>query len=161
MIPWNVGTDPHLTHLDTRVYFVLAACRREDRASIGTRLIAQYACTSQRRVVESLKSLRDYGHLEISAKFGARSEYRLTAGKFAKKEGQDGAGGKTSIGEGSEGVDAAKTTVSAPPLICPECHKPRRGLMRVGWCRTCNSAKGTEKIARRVAKEEIAAEKTA
>ena len=33
---------------------------------------------------------------------------------------------------------------------CPNCHKQRRGLLRVGWCRSCNSVKTTEAIARRV-----------
>ena len=43
MVPWEVGIDPKLTHLDTRVYIVLAACRRGCVVKIGTRLLARYA----------------------------------------------------------------------------------------------------------------------
>lgn len=45
--------------------------------------------------------------------------------------------------------------------LCSECGKLRPSVTKAGWCRSCNAVKNTERIARRVAREEITAEKTA
>lgn len=132
MMPWEVGIDPKLTHLDTRIYFVLAACRRGLKIKIGTRLIAQYACTSQRRVVESLKHICAAGHLVATPiKRGARAEYRLTAAKFGASPGVE-----LSVELANPGAVSTERR-DKTALHCQNCHRRVKMVGNAGWCRSC------------------------
>jgi hypothetical protein len=126
MVPWEVGCDPRLKHVDVRIYFVLAACRRGSTVKIGTRLLGKYACTSQRRVLESIRRLKSSGYIEYErVKSGYRSEYKLTSLKFSVPS-------KSLITGEIKPVDAHKN------LVCPKCTRPRPMLLNTGWCRSCN-----------------------
>lgn len=128
MVPWEVITDPRLTHLDVRVYCVLAACRRASTVKIGTRLLAKYGCTSQRRICESVKRIISFGYVEkAGALNGARAQYRLTAAQF-------GAISKQSIGAELSDVDAPKKAIWAP---CTKCRRDCRSRASSGWCHAC------------------------
>lgn len=132
MVPWEVGIDPKLTHLDTRVYIVLAACRRGCVVKIGTRLLARYACTSQRRVVESLRRICAAGHLEaMPVKHGDRAEYRLTAARFCASPGVE-----LSVEPAKPGSSSAERRAKTA-LHCQRCHRRVKRLGSAGWCRGC------------------------
>lgn len=157
MVPCDVLVDPRLNHSDIRVYAVLAASRKGTAASLGTRLIARYGCMGQTLAVESARRLKACGYVDVTCgKNGGRAEYRLTSQYFAAAENH-------SIGVGlneSEERPAAGVKSSQPPPVihCPLCHNRCRGLLKVGWCRSCN----WEKKVRKVVHQEIAkTEKTA
>jgi hypothetical protein len=44
-----------------------------------------------------------------------------------------------------------------PQVICPQCQKPRTAITKTGTCKACNAVNRTERIARRVSREEIQA----
>jgi hypothetical protein len=159
MVHWEIGTDPRLKHLDVRVYFVLAGCRRGPTVKIGTRLIAKYACTSQRRVIESITRLKSCGYIENrSVKNGARAEYRLTAEKFAAAQKPVIGARFSDIGKAGRGRGLIRNGELTPTMVhCPRCSKTCGGLLKVGWCRRCN---GDDRM-RRIADEQIVRAKSA
>ncbi len=65
---------------------------------------------------------------------------------------------KSAYRRGHVGIDPE---VEAPkkerrvPVNCPKCFKVCRSVMKVGWCRNCNTRMNTEKLVRRVVHEEI------
>ena len=98
----------------------------------------------------SMARLRDCGYVQAEIKPKARTAYRLTARQF---------GVNLPVDEDLEGIEQKscnKITDSRPIKICPLCHKKRRGMMKVGWCRTCNTDKRMRKVARDVVREEAA-----
>lgn len=144
MVDWDVCTDPRLKHLDVRVYAILAACRRGTQAKMGTRLIAKDACTSQRRVIVSLRALEERGY--IKREMGSersRAAYLLTYWRFAIK---------TTETKVDTDVDKTETRPRKELVQCPKCAKRVGGLKRVGWCRACDRDLNTRKLVR----EEIA-----
>ena len=142
MTPGEVLVDPRLKHLDTRVYGILAGCRRGDSVTIGMRLIAKYCGSNLRRVMESINRLRDAGHVEASAtRNGSRAKYRLTAERFQPKAGESK-------------VQVAPITMKRPVTLkhCPKCQRERQKLRKTGLCGHCERDERT----RRIAREEIA-----
>ena len=139
MVPWEVGTDPRLKHLDVRVFFVLAGCRRAAVAKIGMRLIARHACTTTRYVVSSIKRLQSCGYLESQpVGNGSRAHYRLTSAKFSIS-GKDPIGVELStVDVRTRGRGMIRPGELTPTIIrCPRCSKHCGGLLKVGWCRSC------------------------
>ena len=127
MVPWEVGIDGRLIHLDVRVYFVLAACRRGNRVKIGTRLLATYSCTSQRRVIESLKRLAECGYLKAKKdRLGFRSEYELTSQVLMPERSPE-----------VESIQPAVAIARSQSPTCPRCQTKCRQLLKAGHCRRC------------------------
>lgn len=143
-IPWEVGTDDQLKDRDVRVYFALASFTRKrtgPRASAGIRWIAECVHVAPRLVVDSLRRLSACGHLEmLSYKNGQRREYRLTSPVFA------GVPARTSAP-----IIGSPKSIDRAQIRCPHCRKLCRGLLKVGWCRSCN---WNGKV-RRIVREEI------
>lgn len=111
--------------------------------------LAERCGVSRPSVVEMLRRLVKVGLLD---KFGNPVRqiqgYQIKHSMFTEGSGRrGGARGDTEAQEPSKAAPASVT--------CPKCGKPRRGLLKVGWCRSCNSVRNTEKIARRVVREEI------
>lgn len=147
MVPWAVGSDQRLKHVDVRIYFVLAACRRGSTVKLGTRLLAKYACTSLRHVSDGLARLISCGYVESEQETpGARTKYKLTSAWFSHK-----AAPKTKAVE----PVAARRRGPHDWVTCQTCYREVPSLLRVGWCRRCNRDKNVEHISRRVAREEI------
>ena len=138
MTPGDVLIDPRLNHLDTRVYGILAGCRRGADVSIGTRLIAKYCHASKRHVLGSLNRLRAAGCLEGgSVQNGSRARYRLTAERFQPKAGE-------------VKPQVAPVRLKRPVTFrdCPKCHRKRQVLRKTGLCGHCDRDERTRQIAR-------------
>lgn len=152
MTPWEILTGEEISHLDCRVYGILAACRRGPMVKIGTRLIARYVHTSQRRVVESIRRLCRASHLvAVPVAKGRRAEYMLTSEKFSNRRAN-------AIEKLADAIPTPQRRVELVP--CAQCRKLCRPS-KTGWCRSCVAACATEKIARRVSREEIVRAKMA
>lgn len=150
MVSWGVWVDQRLKHSDIRVYGILACCRRGPYVSVGQRLIARYAKMSQRKVSESMARLQECEYVECSDRAaGRRGQYKLTDPRFS------------AVAEAKTPAKSVEVAFAAPLVTCPKCGKGCGGLLKVGWCRGCNWLIKVDALARKVAREEIAAEKTA
>jgi hypothetical protein len=148
MIPLEVGSDPRLTAHDVRVYFALAGSRKGAEAAVGMRRIAKICRIGYRKIGKHLRRLEQFGHIEITVGVnGERARYRLTSPLFGEKQ----AIGAES-GDVEEGKQGGRTS-----LKCGKCGQVCRGLLKVGWCRSCN---WKLKI-RHVVREEIAVARAA
>ncbi len=138
MVPLEVGSDPRLTARDVRVYLALSASRRGADVTVGVRRIAQYSRVGFRKIGTILGKLEKYGHIAIepAEKNGARARYHLTAPLFSKVT--------VGVEASGEGDFLAKPEL----LRCPRCHKRCGGLLKVGWCRSCNWEVKVRKITR-------------
>lgn len=129
MIPWEVGSDPRLTHRDVRVYFALAAARRGEIAKIGVRRIAEGCHVGYRKIGLILSKLKTCGHVEFEADArGKRTKYVLTSPLFATKPG----------GLVADAESKRKVSGSREKVQCGRCGERCFGLLKVGWCRSCN-----------------------
>lgn len=138
MVPWEVGIDPRLQHVDVRIYCILAACRRGLTVKIGTRLIARYARTSQRRAIAGLARLVSADYLKVDhGKNGARATYTLTSAWFSADRAS------TPVDSLPDRVDELREELAS--IKCPKCSKSVKRLGKTGWCRECNSAIALEK----------------
>ncbi len=114
--------------------------------SISHQALAVLAGCSRTRVLACLKRLDEVGLIQKDGSPVKQVQpYELMHPKFRH-------GGGFSQGRSPE--DLRKRS-DVPMKVCPLCHAQRRGLMKIGWCRSCNSVKKMEKTARRVFKEEI------
>lgn len=156
MIPAEVLFDVRLRHEDVHGYAVMAYFRDGPTVNTGQRRLAEATGVDRRTMRRIIGRLLEFGYLEVAQKGKWRAKYRLISPLFSKEFS-----GKPSIGAESGDLDACLVTPKPPIKICPECHKKRRGLMSLGWCRSCNSVKKMEKISRRVVKEELGQQKTA
>jgi hypothetical protein len=140
MIPADVLTDARLSARDVRVYALLACTRRGCYASIGRQRLAKYVHADRRGIRASIKSLIGSGHIEERQDGRQRSRFRLTSEWFSGK----------SPGE-AEVTPAPDVEAPAELLRCPKCSRSCRGLLKVGWCRSCNA----ELKVRRIVRDEI------
>ena len=138
IVSWDILTDLRLTLLDVRIYGVLAACRKGRKSEIGSRLIAKYVGASRNPVLAGIKRLAGAGYLEIAQSPRRRAVYTLTDPVFVKS-------GSVHESPDSAAIDPLSST---PTLHCPLCHDRCRGLLKVGWCRSCNWKKRVQKIVR-------------
>jgi hypothetical protein len=139
-VPGKILTDPALTAVDIRVYGFLAFCERSGSATVGIRRIAKMIHAVPRKVQESLRRLVSAGYVAKNSRLtGKRTIYRL---------------GKATSNEGGKQEVAGEVGQAEPRIMvrCPECGQRRGGLLKVGWCRSCNWGKKVRKIVR----EEIA-----
>lgn len=130
MIPENVLTDPRLTHRDIRVYGMLACARRGPFISIGERRMAERAHIARRGIRSSLQKLAEFGLLDVTApdKRGGRARYRLTSELFGKRPAE--------IPEPA--IPGAGRVQNREKVTCGRCGDRCFGLLKVGWCRSCN-----------------------
>lgn len=151
--PWEVCVDTRLGHLDVRVFLILKGCQRESgEVRIGRRRIALYACSSQRRVAKSIDKLRDAGWVKVlSGKSGQRARYSIASVKWNPPKAAPSKN--------------AAIAVKRELVRCPKCETRCKQILKVGWCRRCNTNQNIEKIServtRRVIREEVGTEKTA
>ena len=87
-VPREIVCDPRLQPLDIRVYCMLAgAVWQGTTAKIGTRLIAENIGASRRLVIQSLRRLRELGHIQtMGVRRGKRELYVLTSPIFGQKQ---------------------------------------------------------------------------
>ena len=157
-IPWSVGTDPALTAVDVRVYFALAVCRRNAAVSVGTRWIGETVHLGRNIVARSLRRLVELKYVDIEGgKRGGRPTYHLTSHVFTAETGQ-----ATVVLPPKPGSIGSQNR--AVPVMCKGCRRLCKRLPDAGICRSClnvaREEKRTERTARRVAREEIAALRT-
>lgn len=159
MIPAEVLFDQRLRHEDLHTYAVMVYFRDNAKVNTGQRRLSG-ACSMDRRTFRRiLNRLIEFGHIEVEPRrIGPKqATYRLLSPLFAGK----------SAGEiDSQTVDSNELSdkigqLRAPDKICPECHKKRRGLMSLGWCRSCNSTKKMEKISEKTVRRVLKEQKTA
>lgn len=86
MLPNALIVDERLKHIDVHIYGVLVVCRKGARVNVGIRLIARYAGTSQRRVIDSLRKLAECGYIEKGA-VAPRARARVSAEVRAVQQG--------------------------------------------------------------------------
>lgn len=151
VIPWEVGVDARLEHLDVRVFMILKGSQRDGgEVNMGRRLIARYACTSQRRVADSIGRLRETGWIKTSGKGGARASYHIATVEWNQPSART-----SNFPE----RDCSKFPEVKRDLVrCPLCAAKCRQILKVGWCRRCNTNKNIEKISERVATRVVKAE---
>ena len=148
-MPKNVREDVRMTHRDLHVYMELSGAERGGYANIGERRLAKLSRVDRRSLREIIGRLEEFKHVEVE-KGGTtvRTWYHLTSPIFAKQAV-------------AESDSEAEVTVAAPLVTCPKCGKKCGGLLKVGWCRSCNWYVKMEPLVNRVVKRAIAAEKTA
>lgn len=147
MIPLAVLADPRLKPLDIRVYGFLASCRRGEVVTVGARRIASSIHATTRKIGESVDRLAAAGHVATkNSGRGRRNVYSLTSQLFTKntKNSEEFEQAETS-------PDLSDTAVKL--VACPKCHTRCKGLLRIGWCRSCN----WKLKVRRIVREEMAA----
>jgi hypothetical protein len=127
----------------------LSGAERGGYANIGERRLAKLSRVDRRSLREIISRLEEFKHVEVE-KGGTkvRTWYHLTSAIFAKQAV-------------AEPDSAAEVAIAAPLLTCPKCGKRVGGLLKVGWCRSCNWVVKMDPLVRRVVRQEIAAEKTA
>lgn len=130
-IPWEVTTDALISHAAVRVYLVMAGAERCGRCSIGMRWIADCAHVNVKTVRTSIDALAKYGYIEVTkGSQGKRSEYRLTSAVFGQKERK--------AAKIVPAADQMELKPARAMVICPQCRQRCGGLLKVGWCRSCN-----------------------
>lgn len=147
MVPDEITFDIRLKHLDVRVYSVLSSARRESRATLGCRRIAELVHSSKPSVLDSMDRLRQCGHirLERETKKGHRPIWILTSKWF-------------NPAEESESKPQKQATA-----ICPRCNKTKR-LTQMGACHGCKAYLDIEtraRAARRLLGEDASVEEIA
>ncbi len=150
MIPAEVLFDQRMRHEDIRGYCVMAYFRDGPKVNTGQRRLAEATGVDRRTMRRIIGRLVEFGHVTVKQSGKWRADYRLISPLFCKQFPVNAI-----VDEQLEEIDVKKPV----PKICPLCHKKRRGLMSLGWCRSCNSQKNMERIsektARRVVREEI------
>jgi hypothetical protein len=87
MLPWEVCSDPRLTHRDIHVYCVLSASRRGAVAKVGMRRLAEGCHVGYRKIGRVLAKLQLCGHIDFRPVGpGRRGEYTLTSPVFAAEQ---------------------------------------------------------------------------
>jgi hypothetical protein len=156
MIPNEVLEDQRLSHLDFRVYGVMSGARQGSGAwaNIGERLIASRARTDRYEVRKAIARLVEFGWIEIRKPAEPqkpneplpRNWYHFTSPIFKE----------------IEKVPEEHPAQEQFLIVCPKCGRICGGLLKnLGWCRRCNRQVEMDKIARKAAREEIAADKAA
>lgn len=112
--PSAMFLDPYLTHLDTRIGGIFAACQKRGVVVIGQRRLAKMCRASLRDVSASIKRLALRGYVTISplAETGKRNTYYLLDPMYGLPE---------FTGEVSE--------PKWPGLFCACCQNPMRGAL--------------------------------
>jgi hypothetical protein len=146
MEPGEVLFDRRLTHRDHHVYNILAYYRSGPSVNVGERRLAGACGISRRDFREVRDKLSNCGHLECVNEKGSRERgrYRLTSPTFAIPAFAD------------VGVEIGFV---APMVTCPKCGKRCGGLLKVGWCRSCNWFVKMDPLVRRMVRQELASEK--
>lgn len=135
-LQWECGIDARLKHLDVRVLFILKGTQWHDSpVRLGRRKLAQYACTTQRLLAESIERLRKYGWIETFPPANQRDRmgYKVTPVKFNPP--------KISADEPVKPAKVRRELVS-----CPKCGTRCRQILKVGWCRKCNWKREVGKV---------------
>lgn len=147
MVPKDVRDDRRLTHRDLHVYMEIAAAERGGHANIGERRLAKLARVDRRSLRGVIARLVEFGHVEIEEQDAkVRAWYHLTSPRFASL---------VTVPEIDPGcIKEALDT-------CPKCGKGCHGLLKAGWCRSCNWFVKMDPLVRRLVRQEIAAEKIA
>lgn len=129
--PVRLYANRTLTSQDRDIYSVLSMCLlgRDGEIEITEEEVGEFLGKSARAVRRSIHKLKYAKELEVRrVKLGGNA-YRLTTPVFDSKA-------------------PAEPVVAAPRrelIQCPTCAKHVRGLMRVGWCRSCNLDKKIER----------------
>src|ERR1035438_5705458 len=83
--PSEMFLDPYLSHLDTRIGGIFAACQKQGIVVIGQRRVAKMCRASLRDVNASLKRLVKRGYVSCSLQsVGMRNTYCLTNPMYAQ-----------------------------------------------------------------------------
>jgi hypothetical protein len=127
MIPGEVLADPRLSHRDVRVYGLLTCCRRGCYVSLGRARLAKLAHADRRGIRASVKVLTDCGHIQETREGKRRARFKLLSSWFLGKG--NASAEETQIPQISSKIELVR---------CPRCGKSCRGLLKVGWCRSCN-----------------------
>ena len=146
-VPAEVRRDRRLTHCDVHLYAELAGSERGGVANIGERLLSKLVRIKRRSVRESMARLIQCGYVAVEQRNErCRAYYRLTDPIFSVP----------AFAEPAEPVSFV-----SPLITCPKCKKPCGGLLKTGWCRSCNWYVKMDGLVRRVVRQEIASEKSA
>lgn len=131
-VPARLYANRTLTSQDRDIYSVLSMCLlgKDGEIEITEEEIGEFLNKSARSVRRSIHTLKYAKEIEVRrVKLGGNA-YRLMTPIFAAKTPEE-------------------PVVAAMPkrdtVQCPTCAKRVRGLMRVGWCRSCNLDKKIEK----------------
>lgn len=135
MIPEEVLTDPRLTAREIRIYGFLALVRTGVRLNVGQRRIAGQVHMDRRSVRAGLERLTEVGWIELQPPESGRqrARYRLLSPLFCAAD-------KPEKTQDVITPETPKRVISAPPLQCAKCHKPRQRLPITGICRSCTNA---------------------
>lgn len=135
-IPARLYLDRSLNGTDRDVYGVIGICLRSRAGSIEVSQpeIGEFLGLSARQVRRSLRRLVAAGAIKVRGQRGAPSVYGIDAPAHAEK------------------VATEKAVEPTPTVKCPKCRKSCRGLLKVGWCRSC----GWKNKVQRIVREEIA-----
>lgn len=133
-LPADLVVDARLSDSAVRVYAVLALQVFSGNVSaIGIRQLCRVMARGPETILKELRILEQFGHIRATkGENGRRSRYELTSPVFGKP------------GSGVEGeleMPASEAQSRHRPTVrCPRCHQERPGLLRIGWCRSCNWA---------------------
>jgi hypothetical protein len=120
VIPARMYLDERLNGTDRDVYGAICICLRSRSGSIevAQQEIGAFLNLSARQVRRSIRALLASGALKTRKQRGGPSVYEIAARPKAKRPSAERA---------------------APEKVkCPKCRKFCRGLLMVGWCRSCN-----------------------
>jgi DNA-binding Lrp family transcriptional regulator len=145
MLPADVAERRDLTFADKVVLSVMGMDSMGSGVCAASHQVLADLCGGSRMVVlKSQRRLMKAGLIEeYGAKVGQVQSYALkherlvTAGREMPEEGK------------------VEPKTKREWVTCPLCRRRRPTLLNVGWCRSCAGEKKTEKIARRIVKEEL------
>ena len=124
-IPPEVGSDPKLKDRDIRVFYALALFERGGNVTAGVRYIAECCHVPPNKVCDSLRRLKEYGHIErADTARGKRSEIKLLSPIYGRASQ-------------TEQKRCARCSVVAFKLST-----------KTGWCRACHQRVNDERLLR-------------
>jgi DNA-binding Lrp family transcriptional regulator len=122
-----------LNATDRDVYGAICVCLRGRSGSIDVsqQEIGEFLNLSARQVRRSIRRLSESGALKTRRQRGGPSIFEIAFVPAARKRVSQKAAGEEN-----------------PAVTCPKCHKRCHGLLKVGWCRSCNWKNKVRRIVR-------------
>ena len=120
--PSEMFLDPYLSHLDTRIGGIFAACQKQGIVVIGQRRVAKMCRASLRDVNASLKRLVKRGYVSCSLQsVGMRNTYCLTNPMYAQPIEDEPVICKDDLHGRSWRCDVCKLPVDS--VVCEGCQR--------------------------------------